>query len=142
VCVCCRPPISIPYTTPLYHIKPPLYHSPPLCTILNPLYTIYLSVVLLGDALHMATPRTGAGAYSAMIDAVALGEALEGGQGQGAQGAQGTHGLDEALEVYGRQAVARSDDLHRSSRSHAGYFAPDPSTTISPAVFAFDQGIY
>ncbi|KAJ1431286.1 hypothetical protein B484DRAFT_395520 [Ochromonadaceae sp. CCMP2298] len=84
-------------------------------------------VVLLGDALHMATPRTGA----------------QGAQGaQGTQGAQGAQGLEAALEVYARQAVARSDDLHRRSRSHAGYFAPDPSTTISPAVFAFDQGTY
>jgi 2-polyprenyl-6-methoxyphenol hydroxylase-like FAD-dependent oxidoreductase len=94
-------------------------------------------VVLLGDALHIATPKTGAGAYLAMIDAVALGKALERVSPEEAQG------LDAALEMYGRQAVARSDDLHRRSRSHASYFAPDPSTTTSPADFALnDQGTY
>ena len=29
-------------------------------------------VVLIGDCAHMATPRTGAGAYTAMVDAVML----------------------------------------------------------------------
>ena len=34
-------------------------------------------VVLLGDAAHMSSPRTGAGAYTAMVDAVVLGQAFE-----------------------------------------------------------------
>ena len=29
-------------------------------------------LALLGDAAHMASPRTGAGAYTAMVDAVVL----------------------------------------------------------------------
>eukprot|EP00040_Diaphanoeca_grandis_P006781 m.38604 g.38604 ORF g.38604 m.38604 type:complete len:373 (-) comp17964_c1_seq1:39-1157(-) len=83
-------------------------------------------IVLLGDALHMATPRTGAGAYSAMVDAVALGEAIE----------THTNNLKAALQQYNMDAVSRSDDLHRRSRRHGQMFVPDPTKTISPSILA------
>lgn len=35
-------------------------------------------VLIVGDAAHMISPRTGSGAYSAMLDAMALEDALEG----------------------------------------------------------------
>ena len=33
-------------------------------------------IVLLGDAAYMASPRTGAGAYTAMVDALVLGQVI------------------------------------------------------------------
>ncbi len=34
-------------------------------------------VCLLGDCAHMGSPRTGAGAYTAMLDAIGFGQAYE-----------------------------------------------------------------
>eukprot|EP00978_Attheya_sp_CCMP212_P007819 scaffold18163_cov55-Attheya_sp.AAC.4 len=70
-------------------------------------------VVLLGDAAHMASPRTGAGAYTAMVDAVVLGRAF-------AQAAD----VEAALRIYNDDTVMRGKKLIASSRRAASDFAP------------------
>jgi 2-polyprenyl-6-methoxyphenol hydroxylase-like FAD-dependent oxidoreductase len=79
-------------------------------------------VILLGDALHMSSPRTGAGAYTAMIDAKDLGLILS-----------NSDSVDAALNAYNTSAVKRSDDLHRRSRQAGSYFSPRPEQNVSPA---------
>ena len=79
-------------------------------------------IMLLGDAAHMASPRTGAGAYTAMVDAVTLGAALQ------------QHGtIDEALQFYNDDTVERGGRLWKRSRRAAAYFAPESSPPVSPA---------
>ncbi len=80
-------------------------------------------VLLLGDAAHMASPRTGAGAFSAMVDAVVLGNAFK-----------YTNNIDEALKVYNQNTVDRGKELYNRSRKSASYFAPKNRKIISPKV--------
>jgi len=80
-------------------------------------------VALLGDAAHMASPRTGAGAYTAMTDAWVLGQAMS-----------QASSLDGALEVYNNDTVERGERLYASSRRAASYFAPEHLAPISPAL--------
>ena len=79
-------------------------------------------IMLLGDAAHMASPRTGAGAYTAMVDAVTLGAAL-----------QQRNTIDEALRFYNDDTVERGRLLWKRSRRAAAYFAPESSPPVSPA---------
>ena len=79
-------------------------------------------IMLLGDAAHMASPRTGAGAYTAMVDAVTLGAAL-----------QRSSTIDEALQFYNDDTVERGRRLWKRSRQAAAYFAPESSPPVSPA---------
>jgi 2-polyprenyl-6-methoxyphenol hydroxylase-like FAD-dependent oxidoreductase len=79
-------------------------------------------IILLGDAAHMASPRTGAGAYTAMVDAVTLGTALE-----------QCNTIDEALQFYNDDTVERGRRLWKRSRQAAAYFAPASSPPVSPA---------
>jgi 2-polyprenyl-6-methoxyphenol hydroxylase-like FAD-dependent oxidoreductase len=78
-------------------------------------------IALLGDAAHMASPRTGAGAYTAMVDAVSLGAAV-----------QRTSNIDDALRLYNDDTVSRGRDLFQKSRRAATYFAPPGVTPLSP----------
>jgi len=78
-------------------------------------------IALLGDAAHMASPRTGAGAYTAMVDAVVLGAALE----------QATT-LNEALQLYNDDTVVRGQQLFQRSRAAAKAFAPAGCRIPSP----------
>jgi 2-polyprenyl-6-methoxyphenol hydroxylase-like FAD-dependent oxidoreductase len=80
-------------------------------------------ILLLGDAAHMASPRTGAGAYSAMVDAVILEAAFK-----------QAETIEEALNFYNENTVKRGKDLHERSRKSAAYFAPKNRKTISPKV--------
>jgi 2-polyprenyl-6-methoxyphenol hydroxylase-like FAD-dependent oxidoreductase len=77
-------------------------------------------VVLLGEAAHLARPRTGAGAYTAMVDAVNLGTAL-----------QRESDLGESLRLYNDDTVSRGRELLQRSRRAAGYFAPPSSVPLS-----------
>ena len=61
-------------------------------------------VLLVGDAAHMASPRTAAGAHTAVLDAMNL---------RAAFGA--TQSVVDALEVYIPSALQRAMDLHRRS---------------------------
>ena len=76
---------------------------------------------LLGDAVPLSSPRTGAGEYTAMLDAAALGSAFS-----------YAKSVSEALEVYNQRAVQRARTLFDRSRSAGRAFAPDPHHTISP----------
>jgi 2-polyprenyl-6-methoxyphenol hydroxylase-like FAD-dependent oxidoreductase len=79
-------------------------------------------ILLLGDAAHMASPRTGAGAYTAMVDAVILGQSIQKGDS-----------ITDALELYNQNTVQRGKQLYRSSRQAARSFAPLPDAqTPSP----------
>ncbi|MFT6822169.1 MAG: 2-polyprenyl-6-methoxyphenol hydroxylase-like FAD-dependent oxidoreductase [Myxococcota bacterium] len=78
-------------------------------------------IALLGDAAHMASPRTGAGAYTAMVDAVVLGEALV-----------RSSSVDHALALYNTDTVHRGRQLFARSRGAADAFAPEGRTVRSP----------
>jgi 2-polyprenyl-6-methoxyphenol hydroxylase-like FAD-dependent oxidoreductase len=80
-------------------------------------------VVLLGDAAHLASSRTGAGAYSAMVDSVVLETAFK-----------RVKNIDESLELYNQNTVDRGRELYNRSRQSAIYFAPEKRTTVSPKV--------
>ena len=79
-------------------------------------------LALLGDAAHMASPRTGAGAYTAMVDAVVLGRAF-------IEAAT----LDEALSSYNADTVRRGCELFQRSRRAANSFAPEGKPIRSPS---------
>lgn len=64
-------------------------------------------VVLIGDCAHMATPRTGAGAYTAMVDAVMLARHID--------KYMPSHGIDKALDAYNSDGTSRAQDLYQSS---------------------------
>lgn len=78
-------------------------------------------ILLLGDAAHMASPRTGAGAYSAMVDAIVLEAAFKQGKN-----------IDEALNLYNQNTVERGQELYNRSRKSAAYFAPENKKVVSP----------
>ncbi|CAK0894053.1 unnamed protein product [Prorocentrum cordatum] len=84
-------------------------------------------IVLLGDAAHMASPRTGAGAYTAMCDSVVLGEAL-----------QKEETLGGALRRYNSSTVKRGKQLYQRSRAAAMSFAPPDCVPVSPLTLLED----
>jgi 2-polyprenyl-6-methoxyphenol hydroxylase-like FAD-dependent oxidoreductase len=84
-------------------------------------------VALLGDAAHMASPRTGAGAYTAMVDAVVLGAVLS-----------QASSLDEGLRLYNDDTVVRGAQLFERSRAAARAFAPTGRRIRSPQVLLRD----
>jgi 2-polyprenyl-6-methoxyphenol hydroxylase-like FAD-dependent oxidoreductase len=78
-------------------------------------------ILLLGDAAHMASPRTGAGAYTAMVDAVILEAAFK-----------QSETIEEALQFYNDNTVKRGKDLYARSRKSASYFTPKNRKIVSP----------
>ena len=80
-------------------------------------------ILLLGDAAHMASPRTGAGAFSAMVDAVVLENAFKQGKN-----------IDNSLKLYNQNTVDRGKELYNRSRKSASYFAPENRKIVSPKV--------
>ena len=77
----------------------------------------------MGDAAHMASTRTGAGAYSAMVDAVVLESAFKQGKN-----------IEESLKLYNQNTVDRGKELYNRSRKSASYFAPKNRKIVSPKV--------
>ena len=75
-------------------------------------------VVLLGDAAHMASPRTAAGAHTAVLDATDLYDAFA--EAMGGRGEQCDEGwgsvVDQALGLYGPRGVQRAAALYARSR--------------------------
>jgi 2-polyprenyl-6-methoxyphenol hydroxylase-like FAD-dependent oxidoreductase len=87
-------------------------------------------IALLGDAAHLSSPRTGAGAYTAMLDAWALGTAFN-----------DASSVQEALTLYNRDAVPRARALYDRSRRAGRAFAPDRRHSVSPTdVLAYLTG--
>lgn len=100
----------------------------------NPVYEFAASkttagrIVGIGDAVHLATPWTAAGAHTALLDAVSLGDAL----------AQKSQDVDRALGAYDKVAVKRAKALLLQSRAcsrrllpRAGKHAvPSPATLL------------
>lgn len=85
-------------------------------------------VVLLGDAAHMATPRTGAGAYTALNDALAMEMSLlETNQEQ-----RGLS-LDQMLDVYNEDVVTRGMQLYSAGRRIGLRMVPRLLEPVSPA---------
>ena len=77
-------------------------------------------VVLVGDAAHMAVPRTAAGAHTAVLDGYALLEAFRphlGGAGAGAAGGSAGWGaaVYRALAAYEPAALQRARGLYERS---------------------------
>ena len=71
-------------------------------------------VLVVGDAAHLASPRTAAGAHTAMLDALALREALKAAGGN----------VDAALRAYDADAVNRAQALHARSLQVGRDFVP------------------
>jgi hypothetical protein len=71
----------------------------------------------------MASPRTGAGAFYAMVDAVVLETVFKQGKN-----------IEESLQLYNKNTAARGIELYNRSRKSASYFAPENRKTTSPKV--------
>jgi hypothetical protein len=71
----------------------------------------------------MARPRTGAGAYAAMVDAVVLENAFK-----------VRENIEKTLKVYNQNTVYRGRELYNRSRKSASYFAPKNRKIVSPKV--------
>jgi 2-polyprenyl-6-methoxyphenol hydroxylase-like FAD-dependent oxidoreductase len=74
-------------------------------------------VLLLGDAAHMASPRTAVGAHTAILDALALRDAMELAKGDDGM-------IDEALKQYSYAGVAHARQLYARTREVSQDFAP------------------
>ena len=70
--------------------------------------TVTDRVVLVGDAAHLSTPWTAAGAHTAILDAVGLFQALS---------SDGASDIDRALAAYNKGGVKRADGLLRQSQA-------------------------
>ena len=75
--------------------------------------TVNQRVVLMGDAAHMASPFTAAGAHTAMLDALGLLKALA-----------SEASVDAALRVYDAGGSARVRSLLRQSRACTKHLLP------------------
>ncbi len=103
----------------------------------NPVYeyaartTVCGRIVAMGDAVHLATPWTAAGAHTALIDAVRLGEALT----------QSTGGLDRALRSYDKGAVALANSLLAQSRACSRRLLPSAGKRGIPSPAALAMAV-
>lgn len=78
-------------------------------------------VILLGDAAHMASPRTAVGAHTAIMDALALREAME----------FTNNDIDAAIARYSRSGLRHAHELYARSRQVSKEFVlPSPATSI------------
>lgn len=85
-------------------------------------------VLLLGDAAHMASPRTAVGAHTAILDALALRDAMELAQDSDDEM------IEEALKQYSYAGVAHARQLYTRSREVSQEFAPrgGQANVVSP----------
>lgn len=77
--------------------------------------TVAGRIVIVGDAAHMASPRTASGAHTAILDAMHLLETFA---------SAGARDIDGSLKDYDREAVLRARQLYRRSRECAREFLP------------------
>ncbi|CAB9529878.1 hydroxynicotinate 3-monooxygenase [Seminavis robusta] len=75
-------------------------------------------VLLLGDAAHMASPRTAVGAHTAILDALALRDAMEHLQ------ENDDLTIDNALDLYSREGLAHARQLYARTREVSQDFVP------------------
>jgi 2-polyprenyl-6-methoxyphenol hydroxylase-like FAD-dependent oxidoreductase len=84
-------------------------------------------VVLVGDAAHMASPRTAVGAHTAVLDAVAMREAFTPEAGAGVDDGDGgvDHiDIDRCLERYRLGGISRAQQLLARSQEVSQQFLP------------------
>jgi 2-polyprenyl-6-methoxyphenol hydroxylase-like FAD-dependent oxidoreductase len=88
-------------------------------------------VVLLGDAAHMANPRTAVGAHTAILDALSLRESF-----QSISTSTTNDAIDHAIALYSQAGVERAQALHNRSRQLSQQFVPAAglSKIVSPSV--------
>jgi 2-polyprenyl-6-methoxyphenol hydroxylase-like FAD-dependent oxidoreductase len=86
-------------------------------------------LLLLGDAAHMATPRTAAGAHTAILDALAL------------RAAFAVHDdPTDALSSYERAGSQRAQELFQRSREASQQFLPRQGGIVSPQTMVAGYG--
>ena len=83
--------------------------------------TIRDRIALLGDADHLASPRTGIGAYTAIVDAATLGAAFS-----------NCEPIEATLNRYNNDTVARAAALLHRSRKTGNLFLPRGGPIPSP----------
>jgi 2-polyprenyl-6-methoxyphenol hydroxylase-like FAD-dependent oxidoreductase len=87
-------------------------------------------VVMIGDAAHMASPRTAVGAHTAIIDALVLREAFDTAYASAGNTENGRHEDDEddpidlAIKLYNKSGVDRARQLYRRSVQVSQEFVP------------------
>ena len=79
-------------------------------------------LLLVGDAAHMASPRTAVGAHTAILDALSLRAAFE--ATTAAVGGGGDDVIDEALRRYSPDGLQRARQLLQRSREVGRQFVP------------------
>lgn len=87
--------------------------------------TVEGRIVVIGDAAHMASPMTAAGAHYAMKDAEALWECFSAGGDQGVD-------IATALQKYDIGGVQRTRSLLRTSRAVSSDLVPRKQAVKSP----------
>lgn len=88
-------------------------------------------LVMVGDAAHMASPRTAVGAHTAVLDAMGLREAFAPVPG----GASSALNIDRALERYAAGGLERARALYRRSREVSAEFVHGGGVEpVSPAL--------
>ena len=88
-------------------------------------------MVLLGDSAHMASPNTGAGAHTALLDARALRDAFL--QAHRYAPNEKDRMIDLSLRIYNEDAVARAAELLKASKRVGLQYVPRGSVPRSPA---------
>lgn len=85
--------------------------------------TVAGRIVIMGDAAHMASPMTAAGAHVAMQDALALWDVF----------VSGADDVDAALRTYDKGGIQRTKSLLRTSRAVSSDLVPRKHAVQSPA---------
>ena len=80
-------------------------------------------VLLLGDAAHMASPRTAVGAHTAILDALAMRQALLMASKTSGNGNISCD-LDNVLTIYSEGGIQRAQELFARSREISRQFVP------------------
>jgi 2-polyprenyl-6-methoxyphenol hydroxylase-like FAD-dependent oxidoreductase len=98
-------------------------------------------VVLLGDAAHMASPRTAVGAHTAILDALALRDAFHHIPLSWSKGNNTTDdtslqasSIDRAIAYYSKSGVERAQELYQRTREVSAQFVPKAglASVVSP----------
>jgi 2-polyprenyl-6-methoxyphenol hydroxylase-like FAD-dependent oxidoreductase len=74
---------------------------------------------MIGDAAHLASPRTAVGAHTAVLDAMDLRQAFSRAIAEGSEDV-----IASGLAMYSRSGVQRARDLHRRSLEIGKQFLP------------------